>query len=908
MKLGNSDDFSEVNCALIQGIDNICTSAHLAEIAELVDVAICAWNADLRIIYINDRYRRLVDTAPENLYIGMKLEELTHILTESGTLGIITDEKTRKTNIDEIRNLATPTVTQHVSRSGRLYERHRYPFRDGGGCALMRDVTSSKHTVPFANSTALISDFMHYHPDGCALYDPDDRLVTCNALFAKLYNSMPQDLVGLHFTEIIALGDANSSGFPSSDGTISGGLTTSRKRRLSRGEQNRFGLRSRDGRFFLIQDNVLPSGHILTFRTDVTDIKATEDALRRSTETVGAVNRLARIGSWSIRFPSEKLEWSDEQFRIYGYEPGEVPPTRELFQSHIHPDEKDTPGRTINSSAANHDDEQWLEFRIIRKDGAVRWLSSYRQYFYSEDGNILRVNGVSQDITDRKHIEEEVERGRELLQNAIDSMESGFRLMGPDGIMVTCNQRYREIYPEIAHLLQPGVPIETMRRKYYKETGVLYHGGVASDDTQFTSLKPLKRLETRTPSGAWLTVSESLTQDGSLVSVATDISAYKEIEQRLASSEARFRSFTDISTDWFWEATFDTKGKLRYRIMSSRFYEFSGLKPEQVEGEVMRNLPIKERVSENGTEVDAATRAGKPFRNAVVGFRRDDGKRVFARISAKPVTNPDGKVTGYLGTGQDITKERLQAIELREAKELAESANRAKSDFLASMSHELRTPLNAIIGFSELIQSELYGPIGAPQYREYVGDIMSSGNHLLALINDILDLSKVEAGSWEPVFEPVSLVDISDRCRRLFERQIRDRNLNLKIQISHTLPEVHTDNRAIFQILVNLLSNAVKFTEAGGVISVMTVLADDHVEISVSDTGIGIPDHELIRVQEPFEQVESVLERSHQGTGLGLSIVKSLTEILQGEFSLTSRTGIGTTATVRLPLHPIPAD
>ena len=185
---------------------------------------------------------------------------------------------------------------------------------------------------------------------------------------------------------------------------------------------------------------------------------------------------------------------------------------------------------------------------------------------------------------------------------------------------------------------------------------------------------------------------------------------------------------------------------------------------------------------------------------------------------------------------------------------------------------------------------------------------MSSGNHLLALINDILDLSKVEAGSWEPVFEPVSLVDISDRCRRLFERQIRDRNLNLKIQISHTLPEVHTDNRAIFQILVNLLSNAVKFTEAGGVISVMTVLADEHVEISVSDTGIGIPDHELIRVQEPFEQVESVLERSHQGTGLGLSIVKSLTEILQGEFSLTSRTGIGTTATVRLPLHPIPAD
>ena len=872
-------------------------------IADLVDVAILSWDADLRIVYLNDRYRRLINTEPENLYIGMQLEDLIRILPRSGTLGIVTDEKSLKANIDQLRTMTSPTVTQHVSTNGRLFERHRYPFKDGGGCVLLRDVTSNERT-PLGDSTALLADFLHYHPDGCALYDPEDRLMTCNAIFAKLYGAMPQDLIGLHFTEIIALGDSNSSGFPSSDGIISGGLTASRKRRRSRDEPNRFGLRSRDGRFFLIQDNVLPSGHLLTFRTDVTDIRSTEDAVRRSAQATGAVNRLARIGSWSLTFPDEKLEWSDEQYRIYGYEPGEVNPSRELFRSHIHPDEKSSPGRTIDSSAASHKDEQWLEFRIVRKDGAVRWLSGYRQYFYSEDGTLLRVNGVSQDITDRKHIEEEVERGRELLQNAIDSMESGFRLIGPDGTMVTCNQRYREIYPEIADLLQPGTPIETMRRKYYKETGTLYHGGVPSDDTRFTSLKPLKRLETRTPSGAWITVSESLTRDGSLVSVATDISAYKEIEQRLARSEARFRSFTDISTDWFWEATFDAKGDLRYRTMSSRFYEFSGLQKEQVEGEVLRKLPIRGRISENGAEVDAAIRAGKPFRNAVVGFLRNDGRRVFARISAKPVSDTDGNVTGYLGTGQDITQERIQAIELREAKELAESANRAKSDFLASMSHELRTPLNAIIGFSELIQSEIYGPIGAPQYHEYAGDIMSSGNHLLALINDILDLSKIEAGSWEPVFEPVSLVEISDRCRRLFERQIRDRTLNLNIQISQTLPEVHTDNRAIFQILVNLMSNAVKFTNPDGTVSVMAVLDGDNIEISVSDNGIGIPDHELSRVLEPFEQVESVLERSHQGSGLGLSIVKSLTEILHGEFTLTSKTGVGTTATVRLPLQP----
>ncbi|MEQ9200601.1 MAG: PAS-domain containing protein, partial [Rhodospirillales bacterium] len=334
-------------------ISEISTAAHLAEVAELVDVAICAWDADFRIVYLNDRYRKLIDTAPENLYVGMKLEDLVGMLTSSGTIGIVTDKKALQHNIDQLKNLTSPTVSQHVSKTGRLYERHRHPLKNGGGCVLLRDVTPGQG-APLPGSAEFLTVFLHYHPDGCALYDPDDRLVACNALFAKLYGAMPEDLIGLHFAEIIAVGDRNNVGIPPGEEGVLSGMTTPRCR-LSGSEQTRFGIRSRDGRHFLVQENLLPSGHVLTFRTDVTDIRATENALRRSAETAGTVNRLARIGSWTLSAGDWNLDWSDEQFRLYGYEPGEVKPTREIFQSHLHPDDRHLQGRTIEASAASHD-------------------------------------------------------------------------------------------------------------------------------------------------------------------------------------------------------------------------------------------------------------------------------------------------------------------------------------------------------------------------------------------------------------------------------------------------------------------------------------------------------------------------------------------------------------------------
>ncbi len=229
------------------------------------------------------------------------------------------------------------------------------------------------------------------------------------------------------------------------------------------------------------------------------------------------------------------------------------------------------------------------------------------------------------------------------------------------------------------------------------------------------------------------------------------------------------------------------------------------------------------------------------------------------------------------------------------ASETAESASRAKSEFLANMSHELRTPLNAIIGFSEIMQREMFGPLGDRRYQEYSGDILSSGQHLLALINDILDMSKIEAGKLTLRPEPLDLVEIADDVIRLVRTRAEAGGLTLAVEIP-ALPPVEADYRALKQILLNLLSNAVKFTPRGGRVEITAAeRPDGRVRVSVRDTGIGIAEADLSRLAKPFEQIENQHSKTQQGTGLGLALTKSLVERHGGALDIESRSGIGTT-------------
>ena len=231
----------------------------------------------------------------------------------------------------------------------------------------------------------------------------------------------------------------------------------------------------------------------------------------------------------------------------------------------------------------------------------------------------------------------------------------------------------------------------------------------------------------------------------------------------------------------------------------------------------------------------------------------------------------------------------------------ADMASRSKSAFLAAMSHELRTPLNAIIGFSEVMSLQAFGPIGNVHYQSYAHDIHNSGRHLLALISDILDLSRLEAGKAELHEEPLKLDQLVSECLRMVERQAENAGLTLVNEIQAGLPRVLADERRIKQVLINLLSNAVKFTQEGGSVTVSARQERDGLAISVADTGIGIAPDDIARAFESFSQIDSSIARHHQGAGLGLPLARQLMELHGGTLTLESAVGVGTVATAVLP-------
>ena len=271
---------------------------------------------------------------------------------------------------------------------------------------------------------------------------------------------------------------------------------------------------------------------------------------------------------------------------------------------------------------------------------------------------------------------------------------------------------------------------------------------------------------------------------------------------------------------------------------------------------------------------------------------------------------------GMISLTTDITEFKRREEALREAeavaqkaKETAELANRAKSEFLANMSHELRTPLNAINGFSEVILKEMFGPISPPRYLDYVKDIHDSGTHLYSLINDVLDVSKVEVGKLDLNIEEVDLNSVVVRCIRLVSDRAENGQVKITVNAPVNLPRFRADERKLMQIILNLLSNAVKFTDEGGDVTLTVAVEDDGgLMFSIEDTGIGIAAEDMETVMAPFGQVDSRLARRYEGTGLGMSLSQSLVELHGGSLEIESEVDVGTKVTVRLPATEQPAE
>jgi len=250
----------------------------------------------------------------------------------------------------------------------------------------------------------------------------------------------------------------------------------------------------------------------------------------------------------------------------------------------------------------------------------------------------------------------------------------------------------------------------------------------------------------------------------------------------------------------------------------------------------------------------------------------------------------------------DITDRKRAEDELRRAKEAAESANHSKSQFLANMSHELRTPLIAVIGFSEVMLAEKLGPLGSQRYHEYAQDIHNAGSHLLDIINDILDMSKIEAGQFDLDAEWTGIANLVNPAIRLIRDRAREAGISLVLAIDPGLPPLYVDLRSVRQVLLNLLGNAVKFTPSGGTVTVgAALMSSGGLSLRVSDTGLGIAAENIPLALKPFGQIELILSRKHGGVGLGLPLSKRLIELHGGMLDIASVPGEGTSVSVYFP-------
>ncbi len=278
------------------------------------------------------------------------------------------------------------------------------------------------------------------------------------------------------------------------------------------------------------------------------------------------------------------------------------------------------------------------------------------------------------------------------------------------------------------------------------------------------------------------------------------------------------------------------------------------------------------------------------------------GARVPCYVNAGQILDERGKVLRYFATMTDVTQLSNARKNLQRQNLELEASNRVKNEFVANMSHELRTPLNAILGFSEMMMNEVFGPVGTDQYREYLRDINDSGNHLLEIINNILDLSKIEAGRFELRDEEIDAVHAIESSIRLIRERARHRNIEIGTDFPDRLPRMRGDSQKVKQILINLLGNAIKFTPEGGRITVSArTEPDGHLSIAVADNGVGIAEKDKAKVLLPFGQADSGLARRFEGTGLGLPLAKAMMELHSGRLDLDSEIDRGTTVTLRFP-------
>ncbi len=526
-----------------------------------------------------------------------------------------------------------------------------------------------------------------------------------------------------------------------------------------------------------------------------------------------------------------------------------------------------------------------------------------------DDSGTVSILSVAIDVTEQRQAEAR-------LKDAIEAINAGFAMFDANDRLVAWNSRYADLWSasadaaipdgraRIQSLLRRGIPFEELVRGL-ADAGAHRASGMTDKEAWIEGRivaheAPGHPIELKIEN-SWIRVSNHRTEDGGYVTLMTDITQLKQRGAELAAQSSLLRATLDSLGEGV--AVVDFSG--RFLAWNRPYVQLGGL-PADFTGGTLADA-IAEQARTGAIDPGSVTDVLEGWRRAIatrepVHVERQHADGTHIELVGLPVAG-----IGHVIVVRDVTKERRTMIQLQDARDRADASNRAKSAFLANMSHELRTPLNAILGFAEVMEQQLLGPLGSSRYVAYAADIRWSGNHLLQLINDVLDLSKIEAGRTEIVEEILDIPSLARDCIRLLDDRAREAGVRWREEIPDDLPALKADARGVRQILLNLLTNAVKFTPAGGTVSFQAAADDEgRLALLVADTGTGIPESELAHIFEPFRyRSNALVSRVKEGTGLGLSICKRLAEMHGGTIEIQSRIDRGTKVTVRFPANRV---
>ncbi|AFV24841.1 sensory transduction histidine kinase [Methanolobus psychrophilus R15] len=621
---------------------------------------------------------------------------------------------------------------------------------------------------------------------------------------------------------------------------------------------------------------------------DITERKLADDELLRKGMQLHTAQKIAHIGSWEFDLGSGKVDASEEARNIYGLDGGQL--TIEQIQKVPLPKYRPMLDKALNDLVERNVPYD-VRFRIMRqKGGDIRIIHSMAEY-YAEKNVVI---GMIQDITESKHAKSKLRESKSLLN------EVG-RIAKVGGWEFDVSTGEYTWTPEVARIYDTETSnpasLEFVLGLYSPGSKELIEKALQNAVEKGESHDLELELFSVLGNHKWVrSIGHPKTNDGKVVKVTgtlQDITERKMAEIKVAEENLWRRILMEQSRDGI--VVIDQDGKVFEA--NPRYAEMLGYSHEEVQSLYMWDWDIhytREQLLEMLRNADSKGILHETRQ------RRKDGTLIDVEINANAALFGGRKLSFCVC--RDITERKKAEEELLNAKLSAETANKSKDEFLATMSHELRTPLNSIIGFSDILLSGNYGDLNEKQ-ATYIDYILQGGRHLLHLINDILDLSKVEAGKMDLDYELFYVADVIEEIGVLISPLAIKKGIHLASRVDPQVGVVDADKTKFKQILYNLASNAIKFTPEKGHVTIEAKLSVNLLQISVTDTGMGIAQGDMEKLFQPFKQLNPYLTREHEGTGLGLALVKSFIEMHGGKIRVESKPGEGSIFTFVIPLE-----